>query len=43
MLMLNHMKAIYVGGIGINYKRRVTSFKLLNPSGVDLGPADFKI
>ena len=36
------MKAMYVGGLGINYKKKVVTFKLLNPCGVDLDPANIK-
>ena len=34
------MKAIYLGGLGIDYKRKVVKMKLLNPGGVDLDPAN---
>ena len=30
------MKAIYLGGLGIDYKRKVVKMKTLNPGGVDL-------
>ena len=34
------MKAIYVGGLGIDYKKKIVKLKQLNPGGVDLDPAN---